>query len=506
MFSIDGVILANRGFYINLDSSANRKDHIESLISKYSIVGLERFSALRDELVQSSCTKSHLGVFKQALNEDLEIIFVGEDDFDIQDYCYAPYTNTSISFNESILKISEDLKNVEWDVLSFGCNPKSYLIPVTENLAKNYYSTGAWAYLIKKRAYKYILESSNYYRDHIAIDDYLPLLSKKGFTTLTTIPLTINHAIGFESTLQPRGAVNYDVWIQGNYDEFLYGNYKEKSFNSMSLEKQVTVVIAGHYVENYLFYLKYLLHSLPDELLKCRFIIHYDEGHDHDSSTQKVKLNAFFRDYHRSINVTLSYGYGGLISSLESVIEQVTTPYLIFLEHDWVFLKKDNIDFLNLMKAFNNHDFINAVWFSKDDNTMRSFEITRDISGIATPFGREDRVSEVNLVTTCRWSNNPAMFRLSKLKEWYYSTIKNEYVGVVHQAQQNIEETMIPHYRDIVGKSKWLDIRDNWGTFLYGSLNEGPYVGHTDASKRYQGTSKSGPEYNGEEYIKHNPL
>jgi GR25 family glycosyltransferase involved in LPS biosynthesis len=158
MFSIDGVVLANKGFYVNLDSSVNRREHIENIILKHNIVGLERFSALKDELVQSSCTKSHLGIFKQALDEDLEIIFVGEDDFDIKEYCYAPYSDTPVSFNESILKISDDLKNVEWDVLLFGCNPKSHLIPITENLAKNYFSTGAWAYLRKKRAYKYILE------------------------------------------------------------------------------------------------------------------------------------------------------------------------------------------------------------------------------------------------------------------------------------------------------------------------------------------------------------
>ena len=246
MFSIDGVVLANKGFYVNLDSSVNRREHIENLILKHNIVGLERFSALKDELVQSSCTKSHLGIFKQALDEDLEIIFVGEDDFDIKEYCYAPYSDTPVSFNESILKISDDLKNVEWDVLLFGCNPKSHLIPITENLAKNYFSTGAWAYLIKKRAYKYILENSNYYRDYIAIDDYLPLLSKKGFVTLTTIPLTINHAIGFESTLQPRGPVNYDAWIQGSYGKFLYGNYMGKSFSSPSIEKQITIVITKH--------------------------------------------------------------------------------------------------------------------------------------------------------------------------------------------------------------------------------------------------------------------
>jgi hypothetical protein len=176
------------------------------------------------------------------------------------------------------------------------------------------------------------------------------------------------------------------------------------------------------------------------------------------------------------------------------------------LEHDWVFLEKDKINFDNLLKAFNNHNFINAVWFAKDDNVMRGFEIARDVEDKTTPFEKETRVTEVDLVTTCRWSNNPVIFRTSKMEEWYYNIIKNEHVGFSHQSCHNVEETMIPHYRKIISENKWEDIRDDWGTFLYGDMGEGPYVGHTDASRRYQGQAKSQPEINGENYIKNNPL
>ena len=47
-------------------------------------------------------------------------------------------------------------------------------------------------------------------------------INKKGFKTLMTVPLLINHAVGFVSTLQPRGPVNYDLWIQGNYHNHVY--------------------------------------------------------------------------------------------------------------------------------------------------------------------------------------------------------------------------------------------------------------------------------------------
>jgi GR25 family glycosyltransferase involved in LPS biosynthesis len=505
MFKILNYELADKGYYINLPESVDRNQKIKELMLEYNIEGLNRFEALTDEMIQYSCTKSHLEIFKQSLNDDLPIIFVGEDDFNIENECYYPYDNIK-NFSEVIKDVHTDLQNVEWDVILFGCNPKSHIRPITNNLGVVDKSTGAWGYLIKKRAYKYILENSNYKKDYIAIDDYLPLLNSKGFITLTTIPLCINHAIGFESTLQPRGPVDYSRWITGNYHKFLYDNYPNGVFTDFKIEKELTVVVAGHFVENHQFYLNYLLHSLPNTLLNCKFIIHYDKSGSEDINREIVNLNSYFRDVVSNLNVELSFSFGGLISTIDNVLPKIKTSYFLFLEHDWVFLEKDNINFDDLLKAFNNHNFINAVWFSKDDNIIRGFDIATDVENKTTPFEKESRVTELDLVTTCRWSNNPVIFRVSKMKDWYDNIIKNQYVGVSHQSCHNVEETMIPHYRKIISENKWVDIRDDWGTFLYGDIGQGPYVGHTDASRRYQGQSKSQPEINGENYIKNNPL
>lgn len=505
MFKILNYELADKGYYINLSTSVDRDNKIKEQILKYNIEDLNRFEALTDEMIQFSCTKSHLEIFKQSLEEDLSIIFIGEDDFDIEDECYYPYKETKY-FKDVIKNVYEDLQNVEWDVVLLGCNPKSHIRPITNNLGVIDKSTGAWAYLIKKDAYKYILEHSNYRRDYIAIDDYLPLLNSKGFITLTTTPLSINHAVGFESTLQPRGPVNYTGWIIGNYHKFLYDNYLTGSFDSFKIEKELTIVITGHFVENFIFYLKYLLHSLPSTLLKCKFLIHYDKSGNDDINLQMLNLENFFKNNQSELNVNITYSDGGLISSIDNLLPIISTEYFLFLEHDWVFLDKQNINFESLLKTFNKYDFINTVWFSKDDNVMRGFEIATDIDNITTPFEKEERVADIDLVTTCRWSNNPAIFRTSKMREWYYNIIKNDFVGVSHQSSHNVEETMIPHFRQIISENKWEDIRDDWGTFLYGNIGEGPYVGHTDASRRYQGHAKSQPEINGEEYIKNNPI
>lgn len=502
-FKILNNTFAEKGFFINLSDSKDRLNKVKSLIDKYQIENLERFEALTDEFIQSSCTKSHLEVFKKALNENLEVIFVAEDDFDISDTCYNPL-GEPINIEDALNDIHKDLQNQEWDVILLGCNPKTPMIPISKNLALIHKSTGAWGYLIKKKAYQYLIENSNYYRDLIAIDDYLPMLNEKGFITLAAFPMVIGHSIGFESTLQPRGPVDYTSFIYGNYHKFLYDNFKD--FKENIVEQNLTIIIAGHFVKDYIYYLKYLIYSLPKELLKCRFLVHYDLNHAVDETPQIHQLISFFKDIESDLNVSLSWGTGGLISTIDNTIEKIKTKYYLFLEHDWVFLKNDNIDFKNLLKAFNNHDYINAVWFSKDDNTMRSFEITQDIDGITTPFELETRVNEVNLITTCRWSNNPVVFRTSKMKEWYYEFIKNEHVGTLHQGCHNVEETMIPTYREEISENKWNDVKDKWGTYLYGNLGEGPYVGHLDASKRYQGSCKSQPEINGEEYVKNNSL
>ena len=505
MFKINGIEIADVGFYINLDESTDRDQKVKNQIDHFNIEGFKRFSALRDDRIQYSCTKSHLQIFENSLKEGYEIVFVSEDDFDIRNEIYSPFENKKLYFNERLKSTIEDLKEVDWDIVLFGCNPKTFLIPVTDNLAEVNKSTGAWAYIIKKDAMRYILENLNYNKDLLAIDDFLPIMNSRGFKTLCTTPILINHGIGFESTLQPQGPVNYDTWIEGNFNKFFYSDiegYKRK----FEFEKNVTIVITGHYTDNFLFYLNYLLYSLPKSLLKCRFIINYDEDVTQDLNKNRYELYAYFRDKKSDLNVDLTFSNGGLISSFNNFLKKIKTPYFIFLEHDWVFLERENIDFQNLLNVFKNYNYVNAVWFSKDDNILRGFDIAEDKNKNVTPFIVDERISELNLVTTCRWSNNPVMLRTSKMIFWYDNYVKNEYVGKMNQGPNNVEESLISEYRKQISQNEWEEIKDEWGTFLYGSIGEGPFVAHTDASKRYQSSSKSQPEINGENYIKNNPI
>ena len=507
---IFGKKIADKGFFINLEKSSDRLNNVNSQIEKYKIDDLYRFEALTDELIQSSATKSHCKVFEKAKEENLEVVFVAEDDFQINDDCtYSGDYNKK--FIIALNDVVRDIEKTKWDVILFGCNPKTSTVPVTSNLARVCKSTGAWAYIIKKRAYEYILENFNYRRDYLAIDDILPLLNFRGFNTLTTIPMMISHAKGYVSTLQPRGPVDYTQWIQGNYDMHLYSKYTIPMQGNINvklnnIENDITIVIVGHFVPNFMDYLRYLIKSIPDELLNCKIHVHYDCSRDGSDNDKKFQLGAYFRDTKFNLNVNLSYSFGGLISSIDNLIEKINTKFFILLEHDWVFLNKTSINFDTLLLAMKRHHFVNAVWFNKDDNQLRGFEIESDVTNTTSKYGIDERVIELPLITTCRWSNNPVIFKTEKFKEWYFKYIKNEYVNNVHQGSNNVEETMIRVYREEIKSNNWSDIFDNWGTYLYGNIGDGPFVGHTDASKRYQTQNRTMAEDNGDKFMIDNPL
>lgn len=215
-----GKKISDRGYFINLTQSKDRLENVNKQIDKYKITNLERFNAITDTWHQTSCTKSHRGIFELAKNRGEEIISVFEDDFQINDT--TKYYFRDVDFKDNLENVLIDLEKVEWDVILLGCNPKENIVPVTKHLGKVVKSTGGWAYIIKKRAYEYILENFEYSRDYLAIDDILPLLNDRGFTTLCSIPMLVHHSVGFISTLDPRGPVNYTVWIEGNWDKHLY--------------------------------------------------------------------------------------------------------------------------------------------------------------------------------------------------------------------------------------------------------------------------------------------
>jgi GR25 family glycosyltransferase involved in LPS biosynthesis len=218
MFSILNVPIADHGFFINLDRSTDRLDNIKQQIDTFAIENLERFPAITDPLHQSSATKSHFAALSTAIERGYETVFIAEDDFQLYDDLFILDSSLSCSLKDYLPELMNDISIQEWDIVLLGFNAKKRCIPVSRHLSRNFKSTGAWGYIIKKPAIDFILKNFSYYRDRLAIDDILPYLTYHGFNSFATNVCTMHHAHGFVSTLQPSlGPIDYRQWILGNY-------------------------------------------------------------------------------------------------------------------------------------------------------------------------------------------------------------------------------------------------------------------------------------------------
>lgn len=219
--------IADVGYFINLDSSLDRRENVENQISEFKIEDLHRLPALTDDMRQSSATKSHRKVFELCRENDVDSVVVLEDDFQLYEDVSLGLKEFSKPLGDYLDDLLVEMKEVEWDVILLGFNGRRISIPITKHFSKVFSCTGGWAYIIKKRAYNFILDNFDYGRDRQAIDDILPKLSYHGFDVVATNVQVVHHGIGFVSTLNPQGPVNYTEWINGNYYNSIWRHIKK---------------------------------------------------------------------------------------------------------------------------------------------------------------------------------------------------------------------------------------------------------------------------------------
>ncbi len=65
--------------YINLDNRIDRKEHVENEFKKVGITPI-RFSAIKNSYGPFGCTRSHIGCLMYAIQNNLDTIFICEDD------------------------------------------------------------------------------------------------------------------------------------------------------------------------------------------------------------------------------------------------------------------------------------------------------------------------------------------------------------------------------------------------------------------------------------------
>lgn len=257
------------------------------------------------------------------------------------------------------------------------------------------------------------------------------------------------------------------------------------------MNNKITIISLGHIVPDYYKYIDYLLYSLGEVLseiinLNIEWIFLYDVREK--EFKQEEELKKTIKKYNL-INYKIERIHGGSLSALFYILNYVETPYIFYLEHDFVFLK-NNFNIAKIVEVFDKYSFVNKILFKKDGNTESLLWAYTDVDNNHIDFLQEEMITEIPLIQACYWSNNPHFIRLSFLEALSKKVYPTEYNNLfkenkIYSGAGGYEEPIIDLYKKEVSTKKWSDVKKFWGTFLYGELNESTYIAHTDASNRY---------------------
>ena len=157
----------------------------------------------------------------------------------------------------------------------------------------------------------------------------------------------------------------------------------------------------------------------------------------------------------------------GFRQSMVNIYQAVKTPYLLSLQHDWLFLK--DIDFKKILDVLDKYDDVHYVGFNKRENVQKAMDyILRD----------EKRIIEIPLLRSSRLSMNPHIVRKTECHR-YIEILKNTQPGNKTIGTQ-IEIPLWNAYKKDIKQMGFEVANKKWGVCLYGDFNDKKIVDHLD--------------------------
>jgi GR25 family glycosyltransferase involved in LPS biosynthesis len=214
-------------FYINLEHRNDRKIHVEKQLNKIGLKG-ERFNAIKMKDGRVGCTLSHIKCLENAIERNLDHIFICEDDI--------TFTKPNV-LKKNLDKFLNDDK-ISWDVCIIGGNnlpPYEKIAPYCIKISRCQTTTG---YIVKNHYFKTLLENykmgllklmknpNNHF--YFAIDKYWFQLQEKDNWYLI-VPLTVVQLEGFSDIEQRE--INY-------YGNLMLDLDKKEFFRKQQLKRE----------------------------------------------------------------------------------------------------------------------------------------------------------------------------------------------------------------------------------------------------------------------------
>lgn len=199
----------------------------------------------------------------------------------------------------------------------------------------------------------------------------------------------------------------------------------------------------------------------------CRHLVYYDAPAEDSDRHRKYQANLQALCDANGLDLFVRRRSGLKVNYLEG-LQTISTPYMLFLEHDWIF--KRNIPSDALLDVFDKYPWVHHVRFNKTDN-----EICTRWDHLIEP---ETEIAELPLIRTTCWSNNPHIVRVNK---W-----KNDWLRVVGpekaQGSFGLEEKLYLAYNREIFTTSFRSAHRNWGCFIYGKMTDRQLVRHINGS------------------------
>ena len=213
-----------------------------------------------------------------------------------------------------------------------------------------------------------------------------------------------------------------------------------------------------------------------------KHIIHYDLPRypDNGHKLYMENLTKLNDKYPQDIEVIAGV-HVGLRGGFLRMLDMVQTKYMVFMEHDWMFRPGINVSLKQIMHVMDKYQFVNYIRFNRRPNVEKGWD---------NKLFPENRISEIPLLQTKVFSNNPHILRVSKMRDYWVPIINGthnprywrpyENQTGSHAGAHGIEEPLVDAARNMIRQRGWDGMHTRWGTYIYGHYGDPSYVMHMD--------------------------
>lgn len=213
-----------------------------------------------------------------------------------------------------------------------------------------------------------------------------------------------------------------------------------------------------------------LLNVFGERIAACPKLMCYD--HNPNGTERDTQYGLSIESFSRQNGFALQrYNGAGLFNVLNQTIRSVETPYIFFVEHDWMF-RGEGISLPAVIEMMKDDPSINTIRFNKRVNCLNGQDFLMAVDSNPRTYP---------LLRTSSYSNNPGIIRTDKLK--------NEWLPICEEALRlvsdqlggrafGIEEILFKKYVQDIREIGFTKAHDQWGLYVFGGAGDPARITH----------------------------